>query len=65
VIAHAQRENSLVNLDSSGEKDKVRGLLVDWLDYEFLIVERDIPYLGPGETDFRRELIILLVDVQT
>jgi len=65
VIAHAKRENSLVNLDSSGEKDKVRCLLVDWLDYEFLIVERDIPYLGPGETDFRGELIVLLVDVQT
>lgn len=65
VIAHAQRQDSLVDADTRSEEDKIGRLLVDGLDDKLAIVERNVPDLGPREADLRCEAVILFVDIQS
>lgn len=52
VVAHAEREDALVDAHARREEHKVRRLLVDRLDYELAVVERDVADFRPREPDF-------------
>lgn len=51
MIAHAQRQDALVDANARREEHEVRRLLVDGLDDELAVVERDVADLRPGEPD--------------
>ena len=53
VIAHAQGEDTFVDANTWREEYEIGRFLVDRLDDEFAVVERDVPDFGPRETDFR------------
>lgn len=65
VVAHAEGQDPLVDPQARGEEDEVGRLRVDRLDDELSVVERDVADLGPGEADLGRQLVVLLVDVQS
>jgi hypothetical protein len=56
VVAHAQRQDPLVDPQPRREEDKVGRLRVDGLDDELAVVERDVPDLGPG-VDFNESVL--------
>ncbi len=48
-----------------GSPDHESGTLIEiHLDDKLPVVEGDVAYLGPGEADLGRELVVLLVDVE-
>ena len=63
VISHAESQDPLVDLDPGSEEDEVWCFFVNWFDYELPVIKGNVPNLGPGETDFRSEFVILFVDV--
>lgn len=65
VVAHAEGENALVDANARRKEDEVRCLLVDGLDDELAVRERYVANFGPRETDLGRQLVVLLVDVQS
>jgi hypothetical protein len=65
VVAHAEGEDALVDADARREEDEVRRLLVDRLDDELAVRERDVADFGPREADLGCQLVVLLVDVQS
>ena len=61
---HAESKNSLVYPQSLDPKSKVGRLLVNRLDDKLPVRERNISDFTPWETNLRRELILLFVNVQ-
>ena len=51
VVAHAQRQDALVDAHARREEHEVGRLLVDRLDDELAVVERDVADLRPREPD--------------
>lgn len=65
VVADAQVQYHLVHSDLLREEHDVGRRLLDGLDVELLVVEADVSDLGPREGRLRRQLVLLLVDVET
>ena len=64
VVAHTQGQNPLINSQTWGKKDEIGRLSVDGFNNEFPIVEGNISDFRPGEPDFGRQPVVLLVDVE-
>lgn len=61
---HAESKNSLIYPQSLDPKSKVGRLLVNRLDHKLPVRERNVSDFAPWETNLRRELILLFVNVQ-
>ena len=55
MVPHAQRQDALVDAKTRCIEDKIWCFLVNWFDDKFLVIERNVPDLTPGETDLRCE----------
>ena len=55
MVAHAERQDALVDSQTRSEENKVWRFLVDRFDDELAVVERYVSNFRPGETDLRSQ----------